>query len=125
MHFFQIMVLENSQNFYTFEMLSYPGFLDILFLLEIFYLLLYIFRSESKAMMYYTITQCLTGVYDRSKKNLGARYPRCAAFNSQHRQLNRTELATVFLALSYTTYVSGCSRFTPFLSLLAKKTPPF
>ena len=52
MHFFQIMVLENSQNFYTFEMLSYPGFLDILFLLEIFYLLLYIFRSESKAVMY-------------------------------------------------------------------------
>jgi len=59
MHFFQIMVLENSQNFYTFEMLSYPGFLDILFLLEIFYLLLYIFRSESKAVMYYTIAKCL------------------------------------------------------------------
>ena len=31
--------------------------------------------SKSNAMMYHTITQCLTGVYDRSKKNIGARYP--------------------------------------------------
>ena len=53
--------------------------------------------------------QCLTGIYDSSKK----------------KKVPGFQVVTLFLELSYTPYLSGCPRFTPCLSLPAEKTPAF